>query len=100
MIIYIYIKLTIENVQIVRALEGDHSSLDDEKEGGTKANQSSTFGATQAYDTGAYNADMMKFRKMVMNSHEFTSSEFGGTSEYGLNPSSTSSDSGIHSQKL
>ena len=45
------------------------------------------------YDTGAYNADMMKFRKMVMSSQEFASSEYGGTSEYGLNPSGSSSDS-------
>ncbi|CAK9152423.1 unnamed protein product [Ilex paraguariensis] len=80
--------------QIVRALDGD-SSLDDLNEV-VKPGQSTAFnakGTAQAYDTGAYNADMMKFRKMVMSSQEFASSEYGGTSEYGLNPSSSSSDS-------
>ncbi|XP_057482202.1 proline-rich receptor-like protein kinase PERK7 [Actinidia eriantha] len=82
--------------QIVRALEGD-SSLDDLNEG-VKPSQSSTNNSngsseTRMYDTGTYNADMMKFRKMVMSSQEFASSEYGGTSEYGLNPSGSSSDS-------
>lgn len=92
--------------QIVRALEGD-ASLDDLNEGGVKPGQSSVYSSNQGidhtYDTGAYNADMMKFRKMVMNSQEFNSSEYGATSEYGLNPSSSSSEmgnSGPHRQKL
>lgn len=82
--------------QIVRALEGD-SSLEDSNEG-AKQNQNGTFvsqgfGAeSQAYNSGMYNADMSKFRKMIMNSQEYNSSEFGETSDYGLNPSSSSSD--------
>lgn len=91
--------------QIVRALEGD-SSLDDLNEG-VKPGQSSVFGTNvssdHSYDTGAYNADMMKFRKMVLSSQDFTSGEYGATSEYGINPSSSSSDSremGTHRQKL
>ncbi|KAH6807903.1 Protein kinase superfamily protein [Perilla frutescens var. frutescens] len=80
--------------QIVRALEGD-SSLDDLNEG-VKPGQSGLYnpnGGTQMYDTRAYNADMLKFKKMVMTSEEFNSSEYGTTSEYGLNPSlSVSSD--------
>lgn len=83
--------------QIVRALEGD-SSLEDLNEG-TKQNRNGAVSSqggsveTQAYDTGMYNADMNKFRKMIMNSQEYNSSDFGATSEYGLNPSSSSSDS-------
>ncbi|CAA0839570.1 Proline-rich receptor-like protein kinase PERK5 [Striga hermonthica] len=78
--------------QIVRALDGD-SSLEDLNEG-VKPGQSQAFnpnGSIASYDTGAYNADMMKFRKMVMTSQEFNSTEYGATSEYGLNPSSSSS---------
>ncbi|XP_073149794.1 proline-rich receptor-like protein kinase PERK15 [Henckelia pumila] len=85
--------------QIVRALEGD-SSLEDLNEG-VKPGQSAAYdpsGKTSAYDTGAYNADMMKFRKMVMSSQEFNSSEYGETSEYGLNPSGSSSSD--HSKEI
>lgn len=82
--------------QIVRALDGD-ASLEDLNYG-VKPGQSTTYmspnGNTETYDTRAYNADMTKFKKMVMSSHEFNSSEYGATSEYGLNPSSSSSDSG------
>ncbi|KZV19018.1 hypothetical protein F511_08446 [Dorcoceras hygrometricum] len=77
---------------IVRALDGN-SLLEDLNEG-VKPGQSSAFnprGNIESYDTGAYNADMMKFRKMVMTSQDFNSSEYGATSEYGLNPSSSSS---------
>ncbi|KAI3451715.1 hypothetical protein Pfo_008380 [Paulownia fortunei] len=80
--------------QIVRTLDGD-LSLEDLNEG-VKPGQSQAFnpnGGREAYDTGAYNADMMKFRKMVMSSQDFNSTEYGATSEYGLNPSSSSSDS-------
>ncbi|KAK6150913.1 hypothetical protein DH2020_015845 [Rehmannia glutinosa] len=80
--------------QIVRALDGD-SSLEDLNEG-VKPGQSQAFnpnGSLETYDTGAYNADMMKFRKMVMLSQEFNSTDYGATSEYGLNPSSSSTDS-------
>ncbi|KAK4711880.1 hypothetical protein R3W88_006393 [Solanum pinnatisectum] len=67
--------------QIMRALDGD-SSLEDMSDGAK----------TDTYDTGAYNADMVKFRKMISN-QEFDSSEYGGTSDYGLNPSASSGDS-------
>lgn len=87
--------------QIVRALEGD-SSLEDLNEG-VKPGQSAAYSpngqtSTAAYDTGAYNADMMKFRKMVMSSQEFNSSEYGETSEYGVNPSASSSSD--HSKEI
>ncbi|GER40035.1 protein kinase superfamily protein [Striga asiatica] len=73
--------------QIVRALDGD-SSLEDLNEG-VKPGQSQAFNS-KSYDTVAYNADMMIFRKMVMPSQEFNNTEYGATSEYGLNPSSSS----------
>lgn len=79
--------------QIARALEGD-SSLEDLNEG-VKPGQSAVYNPNGngegAYDTGAYNADMVKFRKMVMSSQDFNSSDYG-TSEYGLNASSSSSE--------
>lgn len=83
--------------QIVRALEGI-SSLEDLNEVPKKSTSTSTASAaiggneTLAYDTGMYNADMMKFRKMVLTSQEFAGSEDGVTSEYGLNPSASSSE--------
>lgn len=43
------------------------------------------------YDAGAYSADMKKFRKLALDSG-VASSEFGGTSEYGLNLSISSSE--------
>ncbi|KAL3844841.1 hypothetical protein ACJIZ3_002244 [Penstemon smallii] len=78
--------------QIVRALDGA-SSLEDFNEGmkpipSAAHNRNAN---TDVYDTRAYDADMMKFRKMVMTSQEYNSSEYGATSEYGLNPSSSSS---------
>ncbi|XP_075492948.1 proline-rich receptor-like protein kinase PERK15 [Primulina tabacum] len=78
--------------QIVRALDGN-SLLEDLNEG-VKPGQRAAFNTRSnidTYDTGAYNADMMKFRKMVMTSQDISSSECGATSEYGLNPSSSSS---------
>ncbi|KAF1002651.1 hypothetical protein AG4045_002169 [Apium graveolens] len=56
--------------QIVRTLEGD-LSLDDLSDAGSKASSGLT--ASQVYDTTAYNADMLKFRKMVLDSGEYTS---------------------------
>lgn len=77
----------------MRALEGD-VSLEDLNEG-VKPGQSSVYSSTGSsdYDTSSYNADMKKFRKMALTSQEYASSEYGATSEYGLNPSSSSSDS-------
>ncbi|KAK4360550.1 hypothetical protein RND71_019502 [Anisodus tanguticus] len=71
--------------QIVRALEGN-SSLEDlndsAKPGKTPSfAASSTSGVTSSYDTGMYNADMMKFRKMILPTQEFNSSEHGTPSE-------------------
>ncbi|PHU19393.1 Proline-rich receptor-like protein kinase PERK5 [Capsicum chinense] len=92
---------------IVRALDGD-ASLEDlnEKAGKNTTNFGGASGPpTDIYDTRAYNADMMKFRQMVMTSKEFNRSEYGGTSDYGLHASDTSSEfssdynhSGVHKQ--
>ncbi|XP_024015002.1 putative proline-rich receptor-like protein kinase PERK6 isoform X2 [Eutrema salsugineum] len=79
--------------QIVRALEGD-ASLDDLNEG-AKPGQSSFLGrgSSSDYDSSTYSADMRKFRKVALDSHEYgASSEYGNTSEYGLDPSSSSSE--------
>lgn len=60
--------------QIVRALEGN-SSLEDLNDNPKPSKVASFAGApTQSYDTGMYNADMMKFRKMIMPTQEFSSS--------------------------
>ncbi|KAK4366346.1 hypothetical protein RND71_014226 [Anisodus tanguticus] len=84
--------------QIVRALDGD-SSLEDLNEKPGK-NNTANFGASgpasDIYDTRAYNADMMKFRQMVMTNQDFNSSEYGATSDYGLHPSETSSEFSSH----
>ncbi|KAK6128438.1 hypothetical protein DH2020_037806 [Rehmannia glutinosa] len=86
---------THEMARMVACAAARDSTLEDLNEG-VKPGQSATYnpnGSTQSYDTMAYNADMMKFRKMVMTSQEFNSSEYGTTSEYGLNPSSSSEGS-------
>ncbi|XP_022740012.1 proline-rich receptor-like protein kinase PERK4 [Durio zibethinus] len=66
--------------QIVRALEGD-SSLDDLNEG-IKPGQSSIYssGASTDYSNSSYNADMMKFRQIVLSSQEYRASSEYGTS--------------------
>ncbi|XP_062177045.1 proline-rich receptor-like protein kinase PERK4 [Alnus glutinosa] len=88
--------------QIVRALEGD-VSIEDFKERVKPGRQSSNFSSSTAtgseYDAGSYGANMKKFRNMaVVDGNECGSSEYEGTSEYGLNPSSTSSSD--HSQEM
>ncbi|CAM8926632.1 unnamed protein product [Rhodiola kirilowii] len=86
--------------QIVRVLEGDVSlnDLKQVKEGRqnsmfSSSSPSSGGGASDVYDTACYNAEMQKFRKLALESQAYASSEFGVTSEYGLNPSSSSSSS-------
>ncbi|KAL9440627.1 hypothetical protein AB3S75_019322 [Citrus x aurantiifolia] len=80
--------------QIVRALEGD-ASLADLNEG-IRPGQSSVYGSygSSDYDTMQYNEDLKKFRKMALNSQEYSaSSEYSRpTSEYGLYPSGSSSE--------
>ncbi|KAK6924342.1 Serine-threonine/tyrosine-protein kinase, catalytic domain [Dillenia turbinata] len=68
--------------QIVRALEGD-ASLDDLNNGLKSSGQSST--VTSEFSQSAYHANMENFRKLAFES--------GTTSEFGLNPSSSSDDS-------
>lgn len=82
--------------QIVRALEGD-VSLDDLNDGGVKPGHSTVYGShvNSDYDTGEYKENMKAFRKLVLDSQEYASSEYSGgrtTSEYGLNPSCSSSE--------
>ena len=78
--------------QIVRTLEGDasHEDLTD----GMRPSSSGFFGSSSSeYDAGSYSADMKKIKKVAPNnnSQEYASSEYGATSEYGLDPSSSSS---------
>ncbi|XP_057436832.1 proline-rich receptor-like protein kinase PERK7 isoform X2 [Lotus japonicus] len=78
--------------QIVRVLEGD-ALVDVLNHDGVKPGQSAMFSnASGEYDAGAYSADMKKFRKLAFDSGTPASSEFGATSEYGLNLSASSSD--------
>ncbi|KAF8022601.1 hypothetical protein BT93_F0191 [Corymbia citriodora subsp. variegata] len=100
--------------QIVRALEGD-GSLDDlndwPKSNGQSSNGQSSTGQSStgptstghSWATGgsssadgetvSYSENMRQIKKVAFNNREYVSSEYGGTSEYGLNPSSSSSDS-------
>lgn len=80
--------------QVVRALEGD-VSLSDLNEGIRPGHSTvySSYGSSD-YDTVQYNDDMKKFRKMALGSQEYgTSDQYSNpTSEYGLNPSGSSSE--------
>lgn len=79
--------------QVVRALEGE-ASLSDLNEGVKPGHSSiySSYGSSD-YDSGQYKEDMKRFRQMALASQEHGSSEYGGTtSEYGVNPSGSSSE--------
>ncbi|XP_068656559.1 proline-rich receptor-like protein kinase PERK4 [Aristolochia californica] len=86
--------------QIVRALEGD-VSMEDLNEG-VRPGQSSMFSSGSSdYDTTSYNADLKKMRKMALGSGLGDSSMYSGpTSEYGQNPSSSSTSSGGNSREI
>ncbi|RWR72443.1 proline-rich receptor-like protein kinase PERK1 [Cinnamomum micranthum f. kanehirae] len=88
--------------QIVRALEGD-VSLEALNEGVTPGHSSLYSHGSSDYDSSQYNEDMKKFRKMALaTSQEYGgSSEYSGpgTSEYGLNPSASSSE-GQNTQEM
>ncbi|KAK4834776.1 hypothetical protein QYF36_000435 [Acer negundo] len=89
--------------QIVRALEGD-VSLEDLNDGAKLASNNSLFGGSSAsggassntseHDHNLYADDMKRYTKAALNNAPYISSEFGATSEYGLNPSTSSSESG------
>ncbi|KAL9685855.1 hypothetical protein QQ045_023309 [Rhodiola kirilowii] len=80
--------------QIVRALEGDVSlsALNE----GFRSGGGSMFGGSSDMDSNSnYNEQMKVFRKRALESNEYGSSEYSagpGTSEYGLNPSCSSSE--------
>lgn len=80
--------------QVVRALEGDVSLADLNE--GVRPGHSSVYNSHESsdYDTQQYKEDMIKFRKMALGTQEYAgSSEYSGaTSEYGLNPSGSSSE--------
>lgn len=80
--------------QVVRALEGD-VSLSDLNEG-IRPGHSTVYSSHESsdYDTSQYKEDMKKFRKMALGTQDYgASSEYSAaTSEYGLNPSGSSSE--------
>ncbi|KAL0427034.1 UNVERIFIED_CONTAM: Proline-rich receptor-like protein kinase PERK1 [Sesamum latifolium] len=88
--------------QVVRALEGD-VSLSDLNEGIRPGHSTvySSYGSSD-YDTVQYNEDMKKFRKMALGSQEYGSSgQYSNpTSEYGLNPSGSSSEGQQQSREM
>ncbi|XP_047307627.1 proline-rich receptor-like protein kinase PERK1 [Impatiens glandulifera] len=88
--------------QVVRALEGDVSLADLNE--GIKPGHSTVYSSHESsdYDTSQYNEDMKKFRKMAFETQEQGSSEYSGgktTSEYGLNPSGSSSE-GVNTREM
>ncbi|XP_071698338.1 proline-rich receptor-like protein kinase PERK15 [Rutidosis leptorrhynchoides] len=84
--------------QVVRALEGDVSLADLDE--GIKPGHSSVYNGSSDYDTAQYNEDMIKFRKMALGTQEYASSEYSRpTSEYGLNPSGSSSE-GVNTREM
>ncbi|PON84891.1 hypothetical protein TorRG33x02_192890 [Trema orientale] len=81
--------------QIVRALEGD-VSLEDLN---VKPEQASSYIFGSGSDTyeasSSYSASMKKYirKKAMDNNHDYTCSEYGATSKYGLDSSSSSGSS-------
>ncbi|XP_051148886.1 proline-rich receptor-like protein kinase PERK1 [Andrographis paniculata] len=89
--------------QVVRALEGD-VSLSDLNEGirPGHSNVYSSYGSSD-YDADQYNEDMKRFRKMALASQEHGggSDQYSNpTSEYGLNPSGSSSEGGQQTREM
>uniref|UniRef100_A0A2C9W570 non-specific serine/threonine protein kinase n=1 Tax=Manihot esculenta TaxID=3983 RepID=A0A2C9W570_MANES len=78
--------------QIVRALEGDISAMDVYE--GTRPGHSTFYGSTTAsiYDNFPYNQHIKKHNMELTTWWCGTSGYSGSTSEYGLNPSRSSSD--------
>ncbi|CAD5184136.1 unnamed protein product [Musa acuminata subsp. malaccensis] len=79
--------------QVIRALEGD-VSLEDLNEG-IRPGHSRFYGSygSSDYDSNQYNEDMKKFRKMALTTQEYTGGDHSAeTSEYGQNPSSSSTE--------
>ncbi|RWW78135.1 hypothetical protein BHE74_00013661, partial [Ensete ventricosum] len=86
-------KLMIETKQIVRALEGD-VSLEDLNDGIRPGHSRlySSYGSSD-YDSGQYNEDMKRFRKMALTTQEYASSDYSApTSQYAQNPSASSGE--------
>ncbi|KAL7140190.1 hypothetical protein ABFS83_09G105200 [Erythranthe nasuta] len=84
--------------QIIRALEGN-LNLEELNEGlkpGHSRKYDSSHGSSDfdiSYDTTQYREDLIKFRKMALESVEHTTSEFSGpTSDFGRRPSGSSSE--------
>ncbi|KAJ6906081.1 proline-rich receptor-like protein kinase PERK7 [Populus alba x Populus x berolinensis] len=75
--------------QIVRALEGE-VSLDE----GIKPGRGFIFSSASSSDLeqSSNSTDVRKFGRTALDGIDYASSEFGHTSEHGLNPSSSSSD--------
>ncbi|KAJ9183471.1 hypothetical protein P3X46_007317 [Hevea brasiliensis] len=79
--------------QIVRALEGDISAMDLYE--GTRPGHSTFYGsASSFYDNFQYKQDIKKHNMELATWRHGASAYSGTTSEYGLNPSSSSSDTG------
>ncbi|THU71601.1 hypothetical protein C4D60_Mb04t03170 [Musa balbisiana] len=83
--------------QIVRGLEGD-VSLEDLNEG-VKPGQSTVFNSSSDYDSASYSSDMRRFRKLALESNDYSNEYSGAASDYGLNPSESGSSGEISSAR-
>lgn len=79
--------------QVVRALEGDAYLADLNK--GIRPGHSGVYNSSftsSDYDNSNYSADIRRFRQVALESQEYGSEYSGATSDYGVNPSASSSD--------
>lgn len=79
--------------QVVRALEDDVALSDLNK--GIKPGHSNFYGgsfASSDYDNTNYSADIKRFRRVALESQECGSEYSGATSDFGVNPSASSSE--------
>ncbi|KAJ8485403.1 hypothetical protein OPV22_017888 [Ensete ventricosum] len=83
--------------QIVRGLEGD-VSLEDLNEG-VKPGQSTVFNSSSDYDSASYSSNMRRFRKLALESDDYSNEFSGAASDYGLNPSESGSSGEISSAR-
>ncbi|RWW77414.1 hypothetical protein BHE74_00014430 [Ensete ventricosum] len=78
-------------------LEGD-VSLEDLNEG-VKPGQSTVFNSSSDYDSASYSSNMRRFRKLALESDDYSNEFSGAASDYGLNPSESGSSGEISSAR-
>ncbi|RWV83878.1 hypothetical protein GW17_00054454 [Ensete ventricosum] len=66
---------------------------------GVKPGQSTVFNSSSDYDSASYSSNMRRFRKLALESDDYSNEFSGAASDYGLNPSESGSSGEISSAR-